>query len=334
MAGAFGGAVLLMVWGAGLASRDRRAGQAPIVADVPLRLMPDLAFPAVAGLTPLVTSPDDHYTVDINLARPRVDGGGWRLSIDGLVRDVKRLAFSDLLALETREMPIHLHCISNIVAGDLMGNATWVCVSLGDVIDLAGPEAGWSTMIVDAADGYRGTLTPDEVPGAWLAVGMGGAELPDDHGFPVRLLLPGRYGMRSVKWVTGLRLVPGNVESYWAERGWDAVAPLRTGSRIDVPEGGTEFDGTVTLAGLAWAAHGVERVELSHDGGASWSVASLEKAAGPLAWRRWHFAAELPPGEYEYAVRAVSGGLVQDQEPRPPHPSGASGYHRRTVRVR
>lgn len=331
--GALGGAVLLMVWGSGLASRERRAGRASVRADSPFTRVPDPEFPQLAGLTPLVTAPDDHYTVDINLSRPRVDGSDWRLSIDGLVREAKRLTFSDLLALETTETPIHLHCISNIVAGDLMGNATWVCVALGDVLELAGPEEAWATMIVDAADGYRGTLRHEEVPGAWLAVGMGGEELPDDHGFPVRLLLPGRYGMRSVKWVTGLRLVPGEVESYWAERGWDALAPLRTGSRIDVPEGGAEFEGTVRIAGLAWAAGSIDRVELSHNGGASWSSATLEHAAGELAWRRWYFEQSIPAGEYEYTVRAVSAGVVQGAESRPPHPSGASGYHRRTVRV-
>src|SRR6266536_737197 len=168
----------------------------------------------------------------------------------------------------------------------------------------------------------------------WTGVPL--AELPQQHGYPARLLVPGRYGMKSVKWLTRLALLQAPAAGYWEQRGWDPVATIRTQSRIDVPADHTAVPPRFTVAGIAWAGdRRVARVQVLADDHGPWMPAVLEREADPLGWRRWRLGLELPPGLHTLAVRAVDGtGQVQAAERLPPHPSGASGYHRIVVRVR
>jgi Oxidoreductase molybdopterin binding domain/Mo-co oxidoreductase dimerisation domain len=240
--------------------------------------------------------------------------------------------------MPTVERLVAMCCISNPVGGPLVGNARWTGVPLADLLRQAGPTAAAVTVEAVAADGYRETYPLPALAGqdVLVAFGMNGAELPQQHGYPARLLVPGRYGMKSVKWLTRLALLPAPAAGYWEQRGWDPVATIRTQSRIDVPADHDAVPPRFTVAGIAWAGdRRVARVQVLADDHGPWMPAVLERQADPLGWRRWRLGLELPPGLHTLAVRAVDGtGQVQAAERLPPHPSGASGYHRIVVRVR
>ena len=315
----------------------RSTPSGPVIADTPVRIPSDRTFTSVGGLSPKVTPRDEHYTIDIALENPTTDGGGWRLRITGLVRDELALSLDDLRDMETVERLHNLSCISNEVGGDLISNSRWTGVPFDRLLDMAGVAPEAVSVRATCADGYYEVIALDDIVGheALIVFGMNGRLLPRDHGYPTRMLFPNHYGMRNVKWLEELELIDGYPDGYWAERGWDKDAVVRTQSRIDVPGDGATVGSRFVCAGIAWAGtRAVERVELSMDNGTSWQPARLEGSLGPFSWQRWQAELEPPAGRTTIMVRAVDGtGEVQDVERRDPHPSGATGYHRIAVVV-
>ncbi|MBI5283976.1 MAG: molybdopterin-dependent oxidoreductase [Chloroflexi bacterium] len=332
-----GGALAL---GGSAAARRLTAGGSSetVRADSAAGDVADAEFDAIAGLSALLTSRDDHYVVDINLDDPVVDGRAWRLKIGGAVADPRRYSLDELRAMPAVEEPVVLQCISNTVGGTLVGNALWTGVPLSSLLAAVAPDPDARMVVARAADGYTETIpldggTPDRV---FVVFAMDGQLLPEGHGFPARLIFPGRYGMRSVKWLTELEVITGDDEGYWEKRGWDRRAVVGTASRIDVPAHREVTASPVRIAGVAWAGdRRISAVEVSADDGATWMPAELERESGALAWRRWRAAMALTPGVYALLVRAYDGtGAAQPAERRSAHPSGASGYHRVVVTVR
>jgi hypothetical protein len=231
-----------------------------------------------------------------------------------------------------------LSCISNQVGGGLTGNARWTGIRLARLIEDAGPSGTPTAVRLSAADGYEDTIPFERAmsPDVLIAIAMDGELLPVEHGFPARLVVPGLYGMKNVKWITDITLLSEEAEGYWEERGWDIQADVRTESRFDVPRDHEEVGADIVAAGVAWAgARRISRVEVSTDDGATWNDATLEAELSPWSWRRWMAPLHLPRGTAALLVRAYDGsGLQQDVQRRPPHPSGASGYHRVVVTVR
>jgi DMSO/TMAO reductase YedYZ molybdopterin-dependent catalytic subunit len=299
----------------------------------PFRRPPaDPDFPAVPGLSPELTPTAEFYNVDINIVKPRVDQNSWNLSIGGLVDHPYRLTYDTLQAdFEVVELAHTLTCISNEVGGDLISTTIWRGVRLRDVLGRAGLKDGIEDIVFRAAENYS-----DSIPLAkaleeqtLVVFGMDGAPLPRDHGFPARIIVPGIYGMKNVKWVESIEAVATDYQGYWMERGWSDEAVVKTESRIDVPlERSTVAEGS-RAAGVAWAGdRGVRQVEISEDGGETWRPARLERELSGVTWRRW--VANIGPGTgaRTMMVRATDGmGNVQESRKARPHPSGASGYH-------
>ncbi|MBI2765064.1 MAG: molybdopterin-dependent oxidoreductase [Chloroflexi bacterium] len=298
-------------------------------------LASDGAFSEVRGLSPRITAPADHYVVDIDLNRPAVDADGWRLEVDGEVEAPRTFSFEEIRAMPATEVPLLLQCISNPVGGKLVSNGAWVGFPLARLLDVVSPTAAATALRVTAADGYDETVDLADQETVLVAYALGGEVLPPAHGYPVRLLFPGRYGMRSVKWVAGLQLVAESGKGYWERRGWSDEAIMRTGARIDTPRDGARLTGPAVAAGVAWAGdRGVALVELSTDGGRTWREAQLEAPASALSWRRWQLPLDLGAGKHDLVVRATDAtGQPQDTESRSPHPSGVAGLHKITVRV-
>ena len=332
LAGFAGGFVLLAAGAVVGRNRDHVPAGALIPA-TRLDIQPDPAFPELPGLSARITAPEDHYVVDIDLSRPRIDRDRWRLTVKGAVHERLQLTFDELIALGTEEHAVYLQCISNVFAGDLMSNGLWTCVPLDAVLARAGTSAKAMTVVARGVDGYHEQYAMSQTAEMFVAVGMGGGVVLPDHGYPVRLLFPGHYGVRSLKWLTEIEVIEGDAESYWGDRGWDAEAVLRLGSRIDTPGGGAKLVSPARIGGVAWGPNGVSGVEVSADGGATWRAATLETPLDSTAWRRWYAELNVTPGEHVLISRALSGTAVQDATPRPPHPSGGSGLHRVTVRV-
>ncbi|WP_349880353.1 sulfite oxidase [Micromonospora sp. HUAS YX12] len=295
----------------------------------------DLSLPRLA---PYVTPNREFYRIDTALVVPQVDPATWRLRIHGRVRNPIELSFDDLLARPMVERYVTLACVSNEVGGDLIGNARWLGVPIRELLDEAGPADGADQVVGRAVDGWTcGTPTSVLRDGrdALLAVGMNGEPLPIEHGFPVRMVVPGLYGYVSAcKWLTELELTSfADFDAYWVPRGWSAQGPIKTQSRIDTPRPRSRpAAGPVTVAGVAWAQHrGIRRVEVRVDGG-PWQEATLAPAVSADTWVQWSWRWDATPGEHTLQVRATdTTGETQTEQPAPVAPDGATGWH--TVRV-
>jgi DMSO/TMAO reductase YedYZ molybdopterin-dependent catalytic subunit len=311
----------------------RPAGAAPIRAVTPPPDRDAGAFLAIRGLTPEVTPNRMHYVVDTSIIDPNVDRGAWRLRVEGLVGRPIELGYDELLAMPGVEQYVTLQCISNLVGGDLVGTAKWTGVPLRAVLARAGGVAPRAVRVAfHAVGGYSDSLPVAKAlaPTTVVAYGMNGNSLPRAHGFPARIIVPGIYGMKNVKWLERIEVVDYDYRGYWQRSdGWDNLAEVKTASRIDAPAAMSVVHAETVVAGVAWAGdRGIERVEVSTDDGHTWTRAVLRRELAPAAWRQWR----LPwrpsgSGRVVLRVRAVDGrGDLQIAQEQPPHPSGASGY--------
>ncbi|MEW5656159.1 molybdopterin-dependent oxidoreductase [Streptomyces cinereoruber] len=308
--------------------------------------VPAGALPAVAGISPFTTPNRDFYRVDTALVVPKVNADRWRLRLHGAgVREELTLTLRDLMARRTVERDITLACVSNEVGGPYVGNARWLGAPLADLLREAGvrpPSEGGPAdqLVARSVDGMTiGTPVEEVMDGrdALLAFGMNGEPLPFEHGFPVRMVVPGLYGYVSAcKWIESIELTTFDAyDAYWVPRGWSAEAPVKTQSRIDTPRPfGRPSAGTVMVAGVAWAQHrGVRRVEVRVDDG-PWRDARLAAEATRDTWRQWTYPWEATPGRHTLTVRATDGtGATQPERRTDIMPDGAQGWHSVVVTV-
>jgi len=299
----------------------------------------DPAVDTLPGITPRITANEDHYVVDTTLVKPRVLIDEWRLDIKGLVQSPVSLTYDQLLDLEAVEQVHTLECISNYVGGDLISTALWTGVPLRDLLDRAQVQSGAYDVVFTSVDGYTDSIPiakamEDRTLVAYL---MNGKTVPQDHGYPARMLVPNIYGMKNVKWIRTIEVVNYDFIGYWQQQGWSDGAPINTNTRIDVPGRNVKWTGgAITVGGIAFAgARGISKVELSTDGAKSWAPATLEAPMGPLTWRRWRY--DWTPngaGPAKVIVRATDGtGNTETPVGRPPYPDGATGYDSLDVTV-
>lgn len=306
----------------------------------PPQSIPAGASLSMEGISPLVTPNDDFYRIDTALTVPAIDPPAWKLKVTGMVDREIELDFATLLAKPMTERHITIACVSNNVGGDLIGNALWLGWPVRELLAMAGPKAGADMVLSTSNDGWTAS-TPLEAltdsRDALLAVGMNGEPLPLEHGFPVRMIVPGLYGFVSAtKWLTELKVTRfADDTAYWTPRGWSDHGPIKTQSRIDVPRSGrTVQPGTVQFGGVAWAQHrGIDRVELRVNRG-PWQKAALASAISTDTWYQWQLGIDLSPGDYEVQVRATDAtGEPQTEDKAPVAPDGATGYHTISVKV-
>jgi DMSO/TMAO reductase YedYZ molybdopterin-dependent catalytic subunit len=282
---------------------------------------------------------DDFYRIDTALVVPQVPKDSWRLRVHGMVDNELELTFADLLERDQIERYITLACVSNEVGGGLVGNARFQGVRMKDVLDEAGVQQGATQVVSRSIDGWTcGSPTSVIMDGrdAMLAIAMNGEPLPAEHGYPVRLVVPGLYGyVSATKWVTEIELTRWeDFDGYWVPRGWAKEGPVKTMARIDRPGSGRGYsangEAVIDIAGLAWAVHrGISRVEVSIDDG-DWRECELAGVPSDDTWRQWRYRwSDFAPGEHSVRARAYDGeGVPQPEEPEPVAPDGAQGYHR------
>jgi DMSO/TMAO reductase YedYZ molybdopterin-dependent catalytic subunit len=301
-------------------------------------------------LTDLITSNDDFYVVTKNAAGDPVIGArDWRLRIEGEVAQPIELDYASLRKLGAVELTKTLECISNFAAHcelapygcDLISTAGWKGVRVADLLSLAGgpkPEATYLTVV--SADEYTSAL-PLELalsPETLLAYEMNGEVLPREHGYPARLLVPGRYGLKDAKWVVALRLQRREAVDWYGQRNWSKDAVVRTMSRIDLPPAGASLPaGDYNIAGVAYGGdRGVANVEFSVDGGETWEAAEfIEPPVGRDVWARWIGRFTLPPAAQLTLRSRVTDrtGAVQREEFSLPQPDGSNGWPSIEVRA-
>ncbi|WP_205730086.1 molybdopterin-dependent oxidoreductase [Blastococcus sp. TF02-8] len=289
----------------------------------------------VEGLTPLLTPNRDFYRVDTAIAVPQIRPADYRLTMTGKFDSPRTYTLQDLLDRDdVIERDITLTCVSNEVGGKLAGTARWLGVPLGALLRENGVRSDSDQLVCTSQDGMTigaPTRSALEVEDAMLAFGMNGEPLPVEHGFPVRMLIPGLYGYVSAcKWLTRIEATTFDAfDPYWVERDWAAQAPIKVFSRIDTPAPLRAFPaGRRPIAGVAWAqTRGIARVEVKVDD-EDWVEAELSPEVDADLWRQWVLTYDFPAGQHAVAVRATSAdGETQTDERARPFPNGASGWH-------
>lgn len=335
-----GAAVAVVAGGAALIVRNTAVVIAglrdKIVLPKPVLVLPPVpvgaTFP-IPALTPWLTANDDFYRIDTAFVVPEVNSDSWQLSVTGMVERPLTLDYAALLAKPLVEKYVTIGCVSNQVGGDLVGNALWLGWPVSELLAEAGVLPGANMVLSRSSDGFTAG-TPlqamTDARDALLAVGMNGVPLPLEHGFPVRLIVPGLYGyVSATKWLVELKLTTFAADQgYWIPRGWSERGPIKIASRIDVPkQGGKVQAGGFTAAGLAWAPErGISAVEVQIDDGA-WQAATLAESLNADTWVQWKIEISTRPGQHTLKVRAVDGsGVVQTSDVAPPAPDGATGY--------
>lgn len=329
------GAVGAGVAGRAIASSGTSPGSVALPPPATPAAPPPVGADFVSSGTPTWLTPAaDFYRIDTALSVPRLSTSSWSLRIHGMVDREITLSFDQLRSMRLIEAPVTLVCVSNEVGGTLISNGQWLGVPVRDVLALAGVRPGAEQIASTSSDGWNcntplGPLTDGR--DAMLAIGLNGAPLPVEHGFPVRMIVPGLYGYVSgCKWITDIEVTTfDGFTSYWEQRGWGEFGPIKTHSRIDVPrKDATVPAGRTVVAGVAWAQHtGIDAVEVSADGG-SWQRAELAAEPTVDAWRMWRLPLTLTPGAHRLQVRAVDrSGYVQTSQEALSIPDGATGWH-------
>jgi DMSO/TMAO reductase YedYZ molybdopterin-dependent catalytic subunit len=306
--------------------------------------VPDTVSVGVDGVSPFITPNADFYRIDTALSVPQVSTEGYELRVTGMVDRELSLSFDDLLRRSVVEHDITLTCVSNTVGGELVGNARWTGVRLDELLADAGIDPAATQVVGRSVDGYTCGFPVEAATdgrNALVAFGMNGEPLPLEHGFPVRLIVPGLYGyVSATKWLTEIELTTfEDFEQYWVPRGYADRAPIKLMSRIDSVDGlGTlsrTTDGTVAIGGVAWAqTRGIGAVEVQLDDG-PWQPCELGAALNDDTWRQWAFRwTPVAPGRTSIRCRATDGdGVIQTGERSEPLPDGASGHHQIVVFV-
>ncbi|WP_409328506.1 molybdopterin-dependent oxidoreductase [Trujillonella humicola] len=293
----------------------------------------------VEGLTPLVTRNGDFYRVDTAITVPQIKPSDYRLELTGSFDSASTYSLADLYGRDDLvERDITLTCVSNEVGGGLAGTARWLGVPLGTFLRENGVSGDSTQLVCRSSDGMTigaPTRSALDVEDAMLAIGMNGEPLPVEHGFPVRMIIPGLYGYVSAcKWLVGIEATTFDAfDAYWVQREWAQEGPIKVASRIDTPAPLRRFPaGRRPIAGVAWAqTRGIGRVEVRIDDG-DWLEADLSPEVDADVWRQWVLPHDFAPGSYQLTVRATTAdGEVQTAERATPFPSGATGLH--SIRV-
>ncbi len=295
------------------------------------------------GTRPEYTAVRDHYQVFIRSEPTVINGDTWELPITGLVDNPTILTLEDIRNnYQARNEFVTLSCISNRVGGSLISTTYWTGVSVQDILAEVRPMSNARYMIISSGDGFYETVDLELIESderIMFAYAWDGRPIPFDHGFPLRIWLPDRYGMKQPKWITGIEIVDEYKEGYWVERDWDEVARVRATSVIDTVavDSVIEKDGQklVPIGGIAYAGvRGISKVEIEVFNTGQWYEAQLRKPLSEASWVIWRVDWPFSEGNHDFQVRCVEAdGSSQIEEFNSPRPSGATGLHHKSEKV-
>ena len=335
------GAVVTAAAGRSLNQRFSATGsRSDIALPTPPASLPAIPEAAQApGAASFITSNADFYRIDTALTVPQIPAETWSLRIHGMVEREIELSYDELLDRDLIERDITLACVSNTIGGELIGTARWLGTRLDDLLAEAGIDPAATQIVGRSSDGYTCGFPVSALDGrdALVAIGMNGEPLPLEHGFPVRLIVPGLYGyVSATKWLTEIELTTFEAfDHYWVPRGYAVEAPIKLQSRIDAPRGLDRIDpGPFVIGGVAWAQTiGIDAVDVKIDDG-EWQSAELAEEVNDITWRQWSLPWEATSGRHSISVRAKDrNGAIQTDERSEPLPNGASGHHTVVVLV-
>lgn len=281
-------------------------------------------------LSPIVSNAD--FYVTSCCGTPTIDRDAWTLRfVDQTGGRADLLATVDLLeitGLPGREREHTLECIGANPSNQAIGNALWTGLPLTEVFEAFGVEipasAQWLKMT--GADDYSDTVPIADLDRpVWLVWYMNGETLPEEHGTTVRMLSPGRYGIKNPKWIVEIAFIDEPFLGYWEERGWSDDGTYLPNTFIASPGQSATVDaGSVRLLGTAFAGSDpIERIEVSLDGGQTWEDAEITYQNGPDVWTLWGFDWEATTGEWTIQVRATTASGAMSVE----DPNGTDRYN-------
>ena len=292
------------------------------------------------GTRPEYTPLKDHYKVFIRTEPTVINGATWSLPIMGLVGNPVSLTLDDIRNnYEARDQYVTLSCISGRIGTTLISTTQWTGVSVQDILADVRPSKNARYLHITSGDGFYETVDLDLIASderIMLTYAWDGNPIPINHGFPLRIWLPDRFGMKQPKWITGIEVTDDYKEGYWVERGWDEVAQVQAVSVIDTvaedavyESGGQQF---VPVGGIAFAgARGISRVEVRVDEG-PWQRAELRAPLSETTWAIWRYDWPFSAGKHEFEVRCAElDGTPQIEEERGNRPSGARGIHSKSA---
>lgn len=294
-------------------------------------------------------TPNDKFYVTTYGSTPQVDKKTWRLRIHGLVKHPLMLSYEDVRAMPALKEELTLECIGNVTNGHSISDAIWVGPRLAPILERAGIQSKAVYAAIRAADGYSTGIPVDEMMRKenFLPYLMNGVPLPPAHGYPLRIFIPGKYGMKQPKWITDIEFVDHEFIGYWEARGWSNSAWRKVNSGLFYPDSGGKISfleiftrayrlkPPVELVGWALAGpSGIRKVEVSTDGGKTWHEAQIVRNSSRYVWTVWkyHFA-PARKGEYEVRVRATSGAGVTQPPVDYQRGSGISAQPRITIDI-
>ncbi len=298
--------------------------------------------PASSTLKTKEVTPNSEFYITQYDGVPTVDPASWRLVVTGEVDRELNLTLDEVKSYGETSDYNTLICIGNGIGGDLIGNAFWKGVRLRDVLETAGLTDSARDLVLYGADGYSDSFPIEKAlhDDTRLVFEMNGEALPEAHGFPLRAVVPGLYGIKNVKWIEKIEVSSEDVRGDWQKRGWNEEGIIKVTSRIDMPRGGDLITGRAyEISGIAFGGeYPITGVEVSTDGGKSWADAAIKPALSRYAWTLWTFSWDIPDsGEYLLAARATDeSGRIQKVGTivsRRVFPDGADGYHKVMVEV-
>jgi Oxidoreductase molybdopterin binding domain len=292
------------------------------------------------GTRPEYTPLEDHYRIDITTIPPVVDEAKWRLKIGGLVERPLEWTLDQIRRYEPLHQFVTLACISNPVAGSLIGTTRWTGVSFQRLLPDLRLKPNATHLKLSSVDGFFEVVALDTIRNdarAMLAYDWDGVPLTTKHGFPLRTYIPDLYGMKQPKWLQSIEAMDHWEPGYWVKRGWDETARMKATSVIDTVSvdmmlSQANRDTLIPVGGVTHAgARGISKVEVRVDNG-PWKEARLRAPLSDLTWVIWRYDWPFQPGQHTLTVRCHDGkGALQIAEMAPPHPSGASGLHSKSV---
>ena len=325
-----------------LAAMRERIAESAAAGMIELPNEDDPVKPAL-GTRPEYTAVRDHYKIFIRSQPSIIDGNNYTLPITGSVENPMSLTIDDIRnRYEARNEFVTLACISNRVGGDLISTTYWTGASLQDILADLKPLPSATHLFIESEDGFFETVALDLIasdPRIMLAYSWDGRPIPFDHGFPLRIWLPDRYGMKQPKWITSIEVIDEYKPGYWVARDWDEVARMHATAVIDtvaidavVEDGDRKL---IPVGGIAHAgARGISKVEVQVDGDGVWNEAQLRKPLSDTTWVIWRYDWPFAEGRHEFEVRTYEAdGTPQTEEVNSPRPSGATGIHSKSARV-
>ena len=332
-------------------SQGERARIAETVADSmppsqmpPRRPLPNDGDPVTPapGTRPEFTPVEDHYQVFLRTEPTFIDISNWVLPIHGLVANQKELTIEQIRNdYPSRDQYVTLSCISGRIGTTLISTTWWTGAVMQRVLADVEPLPNAKYLVIKSADGFYETVALDLIASderIMLCYAWDGEPLPFDHGFPLRIWLPDRYGMKQPKWIVDIEVTDEYREGYWVERGWDEVARVKATSVIDTVavRDIVDRDGQrlVPVGGIAFAgARGISRVQVRVDNG-PWEDAQLRSPLSETTWVIWRYDWPFAAGDHNFEVRCAElDETPQIEEDRGNRPSGATGIHSRKATV-